>query len=154
MHILRNLRNAGLAGMFLVAMPAMAVCTEIERPNYAKDTATAYTKQKPVELNRRNFKKEVLESKVLVMVDFYHPYCGSCIKAKPYMNTYAEEYKGRMKVGTYNTEHDNVIPDQYDIEYVPTFVFIHNGKEEDRIVGFRDYKTLKQKIDEVLKKIK
>ncbi|MEK6817113.1 MAG: thioredoxin family protein [Nanoarchaeota archaeon] len=153
MHILRNLRDAGLAGVLLVAMPAMATCMEVEQPNYAKQTAIAYTSQKPVRLNRNNFKSEVLESKALVMVDFYHPDCGACIEAKPYVEGYAGEYKGRMKVGTYSIEDDSAIPGHYNVEYVPTFIFYHNGKEVDRIVGFND-EGLRKKIEQALKKIK
>ncbi|MFH0798261.1 MAG: thioredoxin family protein [Candidatus Woesearchaeota archaeon] len=154
MHILRNLRDAGLAGILLVAMPAMATGTEMEQPKYSKTTHLTYTNQKPVELNKNNFKAEVLESKVLVMVDFYSPNCGACIDAKPYVEAYAEEYKGRMKVGAYNVRKDHTIPNMYNIEYVPTFIFYHNGKEVDRIVGFDDDNALRKKIEQVLKRIK
>ena len=154
MHILKNLRDAGLAGILLATMPALATCIEIEGQTYGKATDVAYSKQKPVALNRNNFKGEVLDSKILVMVDFYSPNCGACIDAKPYVESYADEYKGKMKVGVYNVRADNTVPNMYNIEYVPTFIFYHQGKEIDRIVGFDSDNALRKKIEQVLKRIK
>ena len=51
-----------------------------------------------------NFQKEVLESDVPVLVDFYADWCGPCKMMSPVIEELAGEYEGTVKVGKLNVD--------------------------------------------------
>ena len=51
-----------------------------------------------------NFEKEVLQSDIPVLVDFYADWCGPCKMMAPVIAALAEEFEGKMKIGKCDTE--------------------------------------------------
>jgi len=49
------------------------------------------------EIDAEEWNKEVLESNMLTVVDFWHEHCPWCIRLEPVLNEVAEEYKGGVK---------------------------------------------------------
>ena len=46
-----------------------------------------------------NFEKEVLQSELPVLVDFYADWCGPCKMMAPIVEGLAQGYDGKVKVG-------------------------------------------------------
>ncbi|MCX5705423.1 MAG: thioredoxin [Candidatus Omnitrophica bacterium] len=97
-----------------------------------------------------NFKKEVLQSNVAVMVDFWATWCGPCKIIAPIVEELAKEYSGKIKIGKLNVEESPKTPSQYGVMSIPTLIFFKEGKVMEQVVGALNKAELKKKIDEVL----
>jgi len=87
-------------------------------------------------LTDENFKKEVLEANLPVLVDFWAPWCGPCQTAGPVIEELAKEYEGKIKVGKINIDENQKISEKYGILSIPTVIIFKNGEEVKRQVGF------------------
>jgi len=87
-------------------------------------------------LTDENFKKEVLEANLPVLVDFWAPWCGLCQTAGPVIEELAKEYEGKIKVGKLNVDENPKISEKYGILSIPTVIIFKNGEEVKRQVGF------------------
>jgi thioredoxin 1 len=86
-------------------------------------------------LTNANFDAQVLQSPQLSLVDFYMPSCSACASMAPIVENLATRYRERVVVGEVDVSRETLLADRYSILYVPTFVFIKNGAEMERIVG-------------------
>ena len=89
-------------------------------------------------LNSEEFKKEVLESKETVLVDFYADWCGPCKMLAPIM----EEISKDHKVFKVNTDDEEELAMEYGIMSIPCVIAFKDGIEVNRSVGLVDKDTI------------
>ncbi len=99
-----------------------------------------------IELNNNTFKNEVLESKGIVMVDFWAPWCAPCRMLSPVVDQVAEETAG-VKVGKVNIDEEMDLAVQYGVQSIPCIVVFKDGKEVNRSVGVVPKAKLQQLIE-------
>ncbi len=100
----------------------------------------------------KDFKKEVLQSKEPVLVDFWAPWCGPCKKMGPVIEELAAEFaKEPVKIGKLNVDDNQLTPNTYNIMSIPTLMIFKNGQPVEQLVGLHPKNELAEKIREHLK---
>ena len=88
-----------------------------------------------INTNDANFKKEVFESDLPVLVDFWAEWCMPCRMVAPTVEAIAKKYKGKLKVCKVNVDEASKTSSEYGIMSIPTLAIFKNGKVVDKIVG-------------------
>jgi thioredoxin 1 len=101
-------------------------------------------------VNGENFKKEVVQSKTPVIIDFYASWCGPCQMMSPVFEGLSEKYNGKLKFVKVNTDEDSELASEYGVQGIPCLIVVNKGKEVDRIIGYMNENSLKNNIDNIL----
>lgn len=94
-----------------------------------------------------NFQKEVLESDMPVLVDFYADWCGPCKMIAPIVAELATEYEGVFKIGKLNVDQEQDTAEKYRVMSIPTLLIIKNGEVVDKVVGLVSKQVLQDKLE-------
>ena len=101
-------------------------------------------------ITSENFKSEVLESELPVLVDFYAEWCGPCKMMAPIINALAEEYDGRFKIGKCDVEKEMALAKNHQVMSIPTLMIFKDGEAVETIVGGLSKNDLAAKLDNYL----
>ena len=104
----------------------------------------------PVTVTDTNFKTEVLDDNLPVLVDFWASWCSPCKAIAPIVEELAGEYEGKIKVAKVDTDANPQTPGMFGIMSIPTLMIFKGGKAIERIVGYQPKAALKAKIDAAL----
>ncbi|HID96208.1 MAG TPA: thioredoxin [Candidatus Latescibacteria bacterium] len=90
---------------------------------------------KPIVITDDEFQREVLDSGLPVLVDFWAQWCAPCRRIAPVVEELAGEYEGRVKVCKLDVDSNPKTPSKYGIRSIPTLMIFKDGKVIDHIVG-------------------
>ena len=99
------------------------------------------------EITDTNFKNEVLQSNVPVLVDFWAPWCSPCRAIAPVLEELAGEYAGRAKIVKLNVDDHQSSAAAYGVRSIPNLIIFKNGQVAQQIVGAVPKTKLTQALD-------
>ncbi|HEY2901759.1 MAG TPA: thioredoxin, partial [Polyangia bacterium] len=94
------------------------------------------------------FQKEILDSSLPALVDFWAVWCAPCRTIAPHVEALAKDYDGKLRVGKFDIDANPNIPSQFDIRSIPTLIVFKGGKVVGQVVGA----VPRAKIEELIKK--
>ncbi len=93
-------------------------------------------------ITKDNFQKEVIESEIPVLVDFWATWCGPCLMLAPTLEEIANENEGKLKVGKVNVDEQPELSREYGIMSIPTLIVFKNGKKVNQTMGVQPKKNI------------
>ena len=103
-----------------------------------------------IELTQDNFQVEVLNRAEPVLVDFTAPWCGPCVLMAPLLEQLAEEFDGKVVIGSLNIDQNGPLAGEYGVMAIPTLIAFKGGEPAFRQVGLTSKDQLAEKLQEVL----
>lgn len=82
-----------------------------------------------------DFDAEVLQSDQPVLVDFWAIWCGPCRQMAPVIDSLAEKYAGKIKVGKLDVDHNPAAAQRFNVRGIPTMLLFKSGRPVEQIVG-------------------
>jgi thioredoxin 1 len=101
-------------------------------------------------ISKKEFKKEVIESMSLSLVQFIIEWSGVCQIISPVYEELANSYKGQVNFFTVDVEKESGLDDKYGVMELPTILFFKSGKVIDHITGLTPKKVMISKIENAL----
>ena len=100
-------------------------------------------------LSKNNFKAEVIDCDIPVIVDFWATWCGPCRMIAPILEDIAKEYDWKIKVGKVNVDEQMELAVEYKVEVIPTLFYFKDGQMKTKTVGVMTKEEIISKVNEL-----
>jgi thioredoxin 1 len=97
-------------------------------------------------VSEQDFKSEVLDSSLPVMVDFTAVWCGPCKMVAPIVEQLHTEWHGKVKVVKCDADQNPNVLMQYGIMGIPTIMMFKGGQVAERVTGYQPKDKLVSKM--------
>lgn len=87
---------------------------------------------------------------MVTIVDYWATWCGPCKMMEPIIEELEKELGDKLKVEKIDVDQDPARAQENGVFSIPTYVFMKDDKEVDRVIGFTPKKTMLEKITPLL----
>lgn len=101
-------------------------------------------------ISKKEFRKQVIESTNLSLVQFTIEWSGACQIISPMYEELASSYEGQANFYTVDIEKETGIENEYGVMELPTILFFKNGKVIDYVRGLAPKNVMITKIENAL----
>ena len=100
----------------------------------------------PIHVTDATFDTAVLKNSHPVIVDFWAPWCGPCKMIAPILEKLGREFDGKLIIAKVNTDETPDWAQKYQVQGIPTLLFMHNGKLIHKQVGMVPERVLREAV--------
>ena len=99
-----------------------------------------------IKITKNNFEKEVLNSQLPVLVDFWASWCYPCRMLGQELEQIEKEYDKKLIIAKVNVDEENELAYTFKVSSIPMVVLFKNGQIVTQFIGYKSK-------DEILKEI-
>jgi thioredoxin 1 len=140
------MKSALLSTLVVIALASSFALTCCAAPETSKTSGPELVKIS----GDASFQKDVLESKLPVVVDFYADWCGPCKMLAPIVEDLAKEYDGKVVFYRINIDKNEALANKFEITSIPAVKVFKNGKIVADALGFKTAEQLRPEIQKAL----
>ncbi len=97
----------------------------------------------------QNFNRDVLQSPVPVLVDFYADWCGPCRMLAPTLDKLATEFSGKARIVKVNVDQEPALASQFNVSSIPNLTFIVDGEVVGQSAGAPPEAALRRALQQL-----
>jgi thioredoxin 1 len=98
-------------------------------------------------ITEENYEKEVVQSALPVLIDFWATWCAPCRMLTPTIEALALDLAGKVKVGKVNVDEQPGLASAFKVMSIPTLTLTRGGKPIMQSVGVKSKDALKREIE-------
>ena len=100
-------------------------------------------------ITEQNYDNLLAQGKPIV-IDFSAEWCGPCRKMAPIVEQLAQEYDGKVIIGSCNVDENEELASKFGVRSIPAIFFVKDGQPIDKIIGAVPASTVEEKVQALL----
>lgn len=107
-----------------------------------------------LELTDQTFSEFIKSSDKLVLVDFWAPWCGPCLKLSPILDELSTELGEKVDFVKINTDDNMETAKEFEIMSIPSLLLFHKGIFQGKMPSSGSVSALRERITEAVELFK